>query len=313
MRARRGAAARERVNTQIIEQSAVAGTDLQILIARLSARRAWLITAVLVSTAAFVLAAFVMTPVYRAATVLISASEERNTMSSSLNSALGQLGGLASLAGITLGSSDNATEEALAVLRSRQFTERFISDLNLRPELFAEKWDAQRGEWKVRAERQPTPARAFKRFAKLRTIKQDKKTGLVTLQIDWKDRLKAAQWSNELARRLNAEMRARAIENAEAALKFLERELESTTVVETRQAINRLIEAQVRQRMIANVTQEYAFRVVDPALPADDDDPIRPQKVLLAMLGPLVGLVLGVLLALSAAWIADARTAVARG
>jgi uncharacterized protein involved in exopolysaccharide biosynthesis len=301
------------VNTQIIEQGSVAGTDLQVLIARLTARRSWLITGVLVSTAVFIFAAFFMTPIYRSETVLISASEERNSMSSSLNSALGQLGGLASLAGITLGSSDNATEEALAVLRSRQFTERFIGDLNLRPELFADKWDAQRGEWKVQAQRQPTPARAFKRFAKLRTIKQDNKTGLVTLQIDWKDRLKAAQWANELARRLNAEMRARAIENAEAALKFLERELESTTVVETRQAINRLIEAQVRQRMIANVTQEYAFRVVDPALPSDKDDPVRPQKLLLLALGPLVGLVLGVLAVLAAAWIADARNTVARG
>jgi len=301
------------VSTQVIEQGRGEGTDLQVLVARLAARRSWVIIAVLVATAAFVLAAFVMTPVYRASTVLISASEERNSMSSSLGSALGQLGGLASLAGITLGSSDNATEEALAVLRSQQFTERFISDLNLRPELFADKWDAQRGEWKVSAERQPTPARAFKKFTKIRTIKQDKKTGLVTLQIDWKDRLKAAQWANELSRRLNAEMRARAIENAEASLKFLERELESTSVVETRQAINRLIEAQVRQRMIANVTQEYAFRVVDPALAPDDDDPIRPQKLLLVILGPLVGLALGVLLVLATAWIADARSAVARG
>jgi len=116
----------------------------------------------------------------------------------------------------------------------------------------------------------------------------------LTLQIDWRDRSEAARWVNEIAARLNAEMRARAIEQADASVSFLEKELGTTSTVEIRDSINRLIEAQIKQRMLANVTREYAFRVVDRALPSDADDPVRPQKLMLFVLGPVVGLVLGI-------------------
>jgi uncharacterized protein involved in exopolysaccharide biosynthesis len=274
------------MSTQIESWQDSEDTDLRKLLDGLLAHR-WLVLAcVLVSTAAFVTLAMVMTPVYRAATVLIPASDERNSLAGSLNSTLGQLGGLASLAGVSLGSADAATEEALAVLRSRQFTERFINDLNLMPQLYSPK-DFEKAS-------PPTPARAFRKFKKIRTITQDKKTGLVMLQVDWKDREAAAMWANELAARLNAEMRNRAIAQAEASVAFLEKELARTSAVETRQAINRLIESQIKQRMLANVSQEYAFRVVDRAMAPDPDDPLKPQKLVLFLLGPLVGLVAGI-------------------
>jgi uncharacterized protein involved in exopolysaccharide biosynthesis len=80
---------------------------------------------------------FVMTPVYRASTVLVPASDRGFGDASA---ALGQLGGLASLAGIEIGGSNVEVEEALAVLRSREFTEKFIREKNLLPVLFAHKW-----------------------------------------------------------------------------------------------------------------------------------------------------------------------------
>lgn len=274
------------MNTTIEPWQETESSDLRKLLDGLIAHRWLVIICVLVSTVAFVTVAFVMTPVYRAVTTLVPASNERNTLAGSLGSTLGQLGGLASLAGVSLGSADAATEEALAVLRSRQFTERFINDLNLMPQLYsADQWEK---------DDPPTPARAFRRFKKIRTVTQDKKTGLVLLQIDWKDREAAAQWANEMAARLNAEMRNRAIAQAEASVSFLEKELANTSAVETRQAINRLIEAQIKQRMLANVSQEYAFRVVDKAMPPDADDPLKPQKLVLFLLGPLVGLVAGI-------------------
>jgi len=86
-------------------------------------------------------------------------------------------------------------------------------------------------------------------------------------------------------------------------LKYLERELTNTSTLGTREAINRLIEAQIKQRMLANVTLEFAFRVVDPATVADADDPVRPQKFLLFLLGPIVGFSLGVFAILAFEWL----------
>ena len=254
--------------------------------------RIWIIVVSTVAvTAAFGFAAFSMTPVYRATTVLVPADLDRNNMGA-LNSMLSQFGSLAALAGINVGSSGAATEESLAVLRSREFTEGFITDNELIPELFY-------GRSSQNSEDMPTPAEAFKFFDRgVRSIARDARTGLVALSIEWRDRNLAAHWANELVSRVNAEMRARAIANANASVGYLEKELTATALVDTRAAISRLIEAQINQRMIANVTQEYAFRVVDRALPPDEDDPIRPRKLLMMILGGMVGLLLGIVLAL---------------
>jgi uncharacterized protein involved in exopolysaccharide biosynthesis len=212
---------------------------------------------------------------------------------------LSQLGGIASLAGVNIGSVDTQTEEALAVLRSRSFTERFIADKNLMPQMFPREWDKTRNNWKRPASKQPTFARAYRYFdKKIRAVVQDKKTGLVTLRIDWRDCVAGAEWANELVARLNAEMRGRAIREADASIKFLEKELPNTSEVEVRDAINRLIEAEFKQRMLASVTQEYAFRVADPALPADPADPLWPQRTLLLIGGAILGLLVGVFVVL---------------
>jgi uncharacterized protein involved in exopolysaccharide biosynthesis len=273
------------------------GVGLRDLFGTLRARIWWIVGSVLLVSAAFAAVAFLMTPVYRATTVLVPAAADRG--GDVVGFGGGQLGSLASVAGISLGPRDAETEEALAVLRSRQLTEDFINSKNLIPELFARDWDSARGAWKVDADHQPTPGKAYKYFdEKIRSVVQDKKTGLITIQIDWTDRNESAVWANDLVHQLNDEMRARAIAKADASMRFLEKELQSTATVEARDAIGRLMEAQVKQRMLANVTQDYSFRVVDKATASDRDDPIRPRKKVLIIVGIVLGFAVGVVLAL---------------
>lgn len=279
--------------------------DLSLVFMRLWAARGWIIACVILSTAAFAAYAFLSTRIYTAATVFISASSDRSGLGGSLG---GSIGGLASLAGINLSSLGGAgaeTQEALAVLKSRQFTEAFINERQLMPKFFPNAWDETTKSWKP-DKRPPTPAKAYKYFnTRVRSIVEDKKTGLIELRINWKDRNEAAAWANELLDRLNQEMRRRAMVSADASVGYLERELKTTDQVATREAINRLIETQVKQRMLANVTQEYAFRVVDKALPADANDPVKPRKLLLLVAGPLVGLVIGIAAVLVMGWLRE--------
>ena len=274
--------------------------DLRAVFGRLWRRRWWIIASIVFFTAIFVAYALMSKPVYRAAAIVIPTSSERGNLSRSLGGALSQLGGIASLAGINLNNADTTTEEALAVLESRQFTERFIVDLNLMPVLFESAWDAKNGRWRTdNEEDQPTLAKGAAYFSSsILRIARDRQRGLVTVQIDWFDREEAARWANELVARLNEEMRARAIQKTDASLRFLESEFASTGLVGTREAIGRLIESQISERMLANVTHEFAFRVVDAALPPDKDDPIRPNKLILFAVGPILGLVFGLLTAL---------------
>jgi uncharacterized protein involved in exopolysaccharide biosynthesis len=269
--------------------------SLRAVLALMARHRWWILGSMVIWTALLTFLAHWMTPIYRASVVMIAVSSERSNLAGSIGQSLGQLGGgLASLAGLNIGSGNTETQEALGVLKSRQFGEQFIQDENLLPQLYPSQWDAGSGSWKP-GQPPPTLNRGFNYFNKgIRTINQDTKTGLITLQIDWRDREVAATWANELLKRANAVMRRRAISNADASIAFLEKELQTTQVVETREAINRLIEAQVKQRMLANVTEEYVFRVVDPAIASDADDPAKPPKFIMEVSGPFIGLLLAV-------------------
>ena len=269
--------------------------DVARMFSLVVAKRWWVLASVVFFSVVAVAIAFLTTPTYRASVVLAPTVTERG--GDLLGLGAGQLSGLASLAGLNLGPKESETEEAVAVLQSREFTDKFITGKNLMPKLFASKWDAEKGQWKVDSDHQPTPAKAYKYFNKrIRSITRDKKAGLVTLQIDWRDRKEAAVWANDLVRQLNEEMRQRAIAKADAAMQFLETELQKTATVEGRSAISRLMEVQLKQRMLANVTPDYSFRVIDPALPADKDDPIWPLKAALLVGGPFFGLFAGIFL-----------------
>jgi uncharacterized protein involved in exopolysaccharide biosynthesis len=273
------------------------------MVATLLAHWWWIAISVVLFSALFITLNHVLTPVYRASIVLIPARNDHD-MDSSGGSGLGGIGGVASLVGINLGGGDSETEEALGVLKSREFTDSFISDFNLMPVLFAKLWNAQTGRWKVDEAHQPTMSRAYRLFdKKIRTIVPEKKTSLITLNIDWTDRVEAARWANELVSRLNKVMREREMARADSAMSYLEKEFETTNAVATREAIAHLIEMQVKQRMFATVTQEFAFRVIDRAVPSDKDDLHFPNKFLMAITGPFVGLIIGVLVVLAySAW-----------
>jgi hypothetical protein len=159
--------------------------DLGELFSALSSRRWWILGGVGLCTALAITYVSVATPVYRASTILAPAAGDSGL---NLDSALGQLGGIAAIAGIS-SSGGGETEESLAVLRSRDFTERFLRDEMLLPQLYPDLWDAAKNQWRVPESEQPSYAGAYRRFNNtVRSVAQDKKTGLLTLSIDWRDR-----------------------------------------------------------------------------------------------------------------------------
>jgi len=253
-------------------------------------RRWWLVLVTIAFTAMFAALAFTMTPIYRASVVAVPAGKERAGLGGMLSAALGSFGGLASLAGVNVNAAVSETDEALAVLRSRQFIGKFINDRKLLPVLFPDKWDAKRGSWKVPEGEVPSLSQAAKYFLHdILSVSQDKKTGLVTVQVEWRDRLATADWANDLVRRINATMRERAISSSDSSLVYLRKELDAASVVEARVAISRLIETQINQKMISSVTTEYAFRVVEQATPSDRGDTSRPNRPLMLLFGFILG------------------------
>jgi uncharacterized protein involved in exopolysaccharide biosynthesis len=100
-------------------------------------------------------------------------------------------------------------------------------------------------------------------------------------------------------------MRHRAIAKSEASLGYLEREMANTAAVETHLAESKLIASVVERKMLANVTTEYAFRVVDKATRPSREEAIKPKRLVLLLAGPIVGLLLGIGLVLGYATLRD--------
>jgi uncharacterized protein involved in exopolysaccharide biosynthesis len=258
----------------------------------------WLILAFVVGFALVSLVyAFLATEWYEAE-VLLAPAGTKNTRGlgnalGSLASLGGGLGSLAEFAGINIGGS--STSEPLGVLKSREFAREFIEELGLLHVLLADKWDAHAGRWKqTNPKKQPDVRDAVKYFDKhVLRVEEDKKTGLVAVIIRWKNADVAALWANTIVDRLNAQMRARELAEAEANVDYLRNELAQTNVVAVQQAVSKLLETEMQKVMVARGNKQFAFRVVDPAaVPKWRSEPKRTLVVALAILaGGLAGLI----------------------
>jgi uncharacterized protein involved in exopolysaccharide biosynthesis len=268
---------------------AAPGTGDPLTIGRLLAlvRRHWLVllgTTLGAATLA-ALIAFWLTPVYRAEIVLVP---NESSPAGGLQQLVGRIGSLGSLAGLTLGAGSGMRVESVAILRSRALAEEFIRQRDLMPTLYADDWDAESRRWT--ADPAPTLRGGVDDFVEdVRSVVEDRRSGLVTLSIEWTDPDMAADWANAYVAAANEVARRRAIEEATHMLKFLHEELGKTSVLGVQQGIYQLVETQINTIALANVRQEYAFRVVDPATAPDPDRPVRPIRPLIVALGAALG------------------------
>ena len=265
----------------------------------------WLIVGIsILTTAIAVIMAVTATEIYRAE-VTIAAADEQS--SGGVAGLAGQFGGLAALAGVNLGGGGGKSEEALAILSSRQFTVEFINDNKLMPILFEDAWDIEGKKWLVEDEKDiPSAWDAYKVFDAIREVSNDAKTGMTKIAIEWKDPVLAAEWANKLLTKLNEHRKVAAIAESDKSIQYLKNELQQTSVVEMRQALFQLIEAQSKNKMMANVRDEFAFKVIDPAVVPEER--IKPKKKLMVILGGMVGLMLGVFLAFFISFIRNQKT-----
>jgi len=238
---------------------------------------------------------YLITPQYRVTTVVADASEPGG--SAGMMSALGQLGSLASLAGFGLTSEVRSSDEGLAVLDSDEFLDRFISRHNVMPVLYQNQWDAKKQSWTSERGKEPTIGKAIRLFRTLITVGRDRRTLLISVSVEWKDRATAEMWCGRLIEDLNAEMQGRALQRAREDIDYLRKHIEIENNIETRQAVGRLLEAQLKQEMLASVSKDYVFKIVSHGRQPEADRFVRPRRMLMAAVGFLFGSGLGVLAA----------------
>lgn len=226
--------------------------------------------------------AITATPLYRATVVV---TEVRETGLNSESGLTGQLGGLASVAGLSLGLS-GAHPERLAVLRSRHLVETFVQLPDVMPLLAsADVPPERRSVWFT-----------VERFRKgVLDIQEDKLKSTTTVTIDWTDPEVARRWANQFVALANDLLRNEAIDDATRNVAYLQGQVEHNSSVEIQQVMYRLIEQQTRTLMLAKGRVNYAFTVVDPAVKAEVR--VSPKRTLMVLSGIAVGLFLGAAIA----------------
>ncbi|WP_028771772.1 Wzz/FepE/Etk N-terminal domain-containing protein [Shewanella waksmanii] len=254
---------------------------------------------------ASVLIALMLPNIYRAEALLAPASEEQQ---GGLGGLASQFGGLASMAGINLGSGSSVdkTQLALSVIKSRNFTEQFIERHNILPDLMAaDQWnqshdsvsydedlyDVTKGIW-VREVNPPKLAKpsaqeAYKVFTEIMAVNLDKDTGLIRLSVEHLSPTIAKSWVDALVIDINTEMKRRDVEEANRSREFLEKQIASTQVADIRTILYQLVEEQMKTIMFAEVRDEYVFKTIDPAVVPEEK--AKPSRALICVAITLLG------------------------
>ena len=233
-----------------------------------------------------------------------------------LSGALGQLGGLASLAGVSIGGGESSEAQiAQEIMKSWNFIESFIADNDLAVEVFAaEGWskgsnelqinddvyDTQNKQWLVENEAgvmgPPSSWSLFKAFSGRLAVSEDKKSGLVSVSIEYYSPQIAKQWLDMYVSAVNAHMQQRQVAKVTNNINYLQAQIEKTSIAEMREVFYTIIEEQTKNKMVAEASPEYAFVAVSPSMVPEEKS--QPKRALICILGTLLGGMLSVLLVL---------------
>lgn len=247
--------------------------------------------------------------------VLLSPAEDEASSGGGL-AGLGQLGGLASLAGVNVGGSSTVLQKdrALAIMRSRFFIKDFFNKYELVVPFMGTKpgeasgtveidpalYDEENQQWV----REPSPAgnaipsdeEVYEAFVELLEVAEDDLTGLVTISLEWYDPSQIKNWMSWLVEDINNYMREDDLTESQDAIAYLTEQLQKTSLVEMRSVFFNLIEEQTQNVMLADVREEYAFEIIDPAVIPEKKS--APGRALICILGTLLGGMLAVLFVL---------------
>lgn len=238
---------------------------------------------------------------------------------SSLSKLAGQFGGLASLAGVSLGGGDGVDKTTIAIelMQTWGFLEQFIQDGDIAPEVYAvKKWDKSKNtlvynmdvynpenkQWLQNPESksggtfEPSSWALYQKLSSCLSISRDKETGLIRVSLENYSPHLAKKWLEMLIKKINQHMKNEDKFSAEKSIQFLTEQVSNTQVTNMQSVFYQLIEEQAKTLMLTEVNDEYVLKTV--SAPKVSEQRSGPKRSLICIVGFLLGSGLSVIIVL---------------
>ena len=176
-------------------------------------------------------------------------------------------------------------KEALAIFQSRLFIESFITREDLMPKLFYQNFDEEDLSWI--SDEIPSLKDGYEQI--LSSLKIGLDGSLITISLKSHDPDLAADIVNSMTKAVNNHIREESIEESKRSISFLEAEINKTNLSGSIQMLYRLIEQQTQTIMVANTRQDYAFKVIDPAVAPEH--PAGPNRKFIVIISTFIGFI----------------------
>lgn len=234
---------------------------------------------------------------------------------SQLNQPLRSFGGLASLAGFDLPSNSNNAIKAQEKLTTLSFfKDNILPNIFLADLMAIESWDVETNtisynkdifnketqnwvrDFQYPKTQVPSPQESFRVFMDKLQVSEDQVTGFVTISIKHQSPFIAKAWTELIVDQLNYFFRVKDKAEAQAAMDYLNTQIELTSFSEIKQVIAELLKQKMQQLTLIEVTDFYVFEYID--LPVVMEDKTEPSRAFICILGTILGGIFGTLIIL---------------
>lgn len=235
-----------------------------------------------------IIVSLLMTPVYEARTVIIPAGV--TSKDSGMSSLLATQFGLAP-------PTAPISAEIVNILRSNILRERIIVNNNLLPVFFDSK-KAAKSQTKDRL-----VWMGIRALTGMMKVNFTPKDNVIEILVQFKDPKIAADILQYTLTELTNYMSSETKRVAETNKKYLESQLDKVSDPFIKAKIYSLIAQQVETSMMAEVKENFAFKVLDP--PKIPDRKIKPKRMQMVLLSLVASLLLGIIVVFGKEYVID--------
>lgn len=226
----------------------------------------------------------------------------------------GGKGGLLAVLSSESSGSSASFDQYLTMLKDASMVARARSDSRLLQILYPGEWNPQSQSWNKPGGSLATLRQSLRGFVGVQPwiqpnntqiaamvgekidVKMDRSTGFWTIQVTLKNKNDAIELLEILHREADALVREQAQKRASRRIDFINQKLADVRITEHQRVLIELLASEERKVILSTADENYAAMVISP--PQASDMPTQPKITRMILIGGVLGIVLGSMMAI---------------